>query len=107
MRRDWKGTGQPIRDIRVADSPADERGGEVAALKAKAIEAFRILNSFVGDLVAGTRSLELFESPGFSSRLDQNVQRVLRRMCLSHLVITLSKWAELYDRYKGVKPILS
>jgi hypothetical protein len=70
----------------------------------KAIEAFRMLNDFVGDLVAGTRSLAVFESPGFASKIGENTQLILRRMCLSHLVVTLSKWAELYDRYKAVIP---
>jgi hypothetical protein len=73
-------------------------------VRTKAIEAFRILNDFVGDLVAGTRSLEVFESPGFASKIGENTQLILRRMCLSHLVVTLSKWAELYDRYKAVIP---
>ena len=54
--------------------------------------------------MAGTRSLELFESPGFASKIGVNTQMILRRMCLSHLVVTLSKWAELYDRYKAVIP---
>jgi len=70
----------------------------------KAIEAFRMLNDFVGDLVAGTRSLEVFESPAFASKLGENTQLILRRMCLSHVVVTLSKWAELYDRYRAVIP---
>jgi len=63
-----------------------------------------MLNDFVGDLVAGTRSLELFESPDFASKIGANTQLILRRMCLSHLVVTLSKWAELYDRYKAAIP---
>jgi len=54
--------------------------------------------------VAGTRSLEVFESPGFASRISDNTQLVLRRLCLSHLIVTLSKWTELYDRYKAVIP---
>ena len=73
-------------------------------VKAKAIEAVRILNEFIGDLVVGTRSLELFESPAISSRIKPNTGLALWRMCLSHLVITLSKWAELYDRYKAIIP---
>ena len=64
----------------------------------------RSSDDFVGDLVAGTRSLEFFESPGFASRIGTNTQLILRRMCLSHLVVTLSKWAELYGRYKAVIP---
>ena len=70
----------------------------------RAIEAYRILNEFVGDLVAGTRTLEIFESPGFTSQIQESTLVTLRRMCLSHLVITMSKWAELYDHYKAVIP---
>jgi hypothetical protein len=73
-------------------------------VRPKAIQAYRILNDFVGDLVAGTRSLEVFESPAFASKIGANTQLVLRRMCLSHLVVTLSKWAELYDKYKALIP---
>lgn len=73
-------------------------------MRTKAIEAYRILNDFVGDLVAGTRSLDVFESPLLASKIGPNTHLVLRRMCLSHLVITLSKWAELYDTYKAVFP---
>ena len=73
-------------------------------MKTKAIEAYRILNEFVGDLVAGTRSLELFESPGFTSKIKSSTLVTLRRMCLSHIIVTLSKWAELYDRYKALIP---
>jgi hypothetical protein len=73
-------------------------------VRKKAIEAYRVLNDFVGDLVAGTRSLEIFESPAFASKIGPNTQLVLRRMCLSHLVVTLSKWAELYDKYKALIP---
>jgi len=73
-------------------------------LKEQALEAYRILNGFVGDLVAGTRSLELFASPAFSSQMKASTLATIRRMCLSHLIITLSKWAELYDRYKAVIP---
>lgn len=71
-------------------------------VRIKAIEAYRILNDFVGDLVAGTRGLEIFELPGFASQIGANTQLVLRRMCLSHLVVTLSRWSELYDRYISV-----
>ena len=73
-------------------------------MKGRALQAFRLLNEFVGDLCAGTRSLELFQSPNLSSQMKDSTLVTFRRMCLFHLVITLSKWAELYDRYKDVIP---
>jgi hypothetical protein len=73
-------------------------------VRAKAVEAFRFLNEYVGDLVAGTRCLELFETAPLFANVSGSMKLILRRMCLSHLVVTLSKWAEVYDRYRDVLP---
>ncbi|HWQ68611.1 MAG TPA: hypothetical protein VN494_01425 [Patescibacteria group bacterium] len=73
-------------------------------MRAKAVEAYRLLNDYVGDLVAGTRSLELFETSPLFANVSDSMRVVLRRMCLSHLVVTLSKWGEVYDRYRDVFP---
>ena len=73
-------------------------------MRVTAVEAFRFLNDYVGDLVAGTRSLELFETSPLFSNVSDSMRVVLRRMCLSHLVVTLSKWGEVYDRYRDVFP---
>ena len=73
-------------------------------MRVKAVEAFRFLNDYVGDLVAGTRSVELFETSPFFANVSDSMRVMLRRMCLSHLVVTLSKWGEVYDRYRDVFP---
>jgi len=73
-------------------------------VRAKAVEAFRFLNEYVGDLVAGTRSLELFDTSPLFANVSDSMRLVLRRMCVSHLVVTLSKWGEVYDRYKDILP---
>jgi len=74
-------------------------------MRDRAIEAVRILNEFVGDLVAGTMGLLHFESQAVVSTLNnKNTSLILRRMCISYLVITLSKWVELFERYKAVFP---
>src|SRR5580765_4189772 len=73
-------------------------------MRAKAVEAFRFLNEYVGDLVAGTRSLELFDTSPLFANVSDSFRLVLRRMCLSHMVVTLSKWGEVYDRYKDILP---
>ena len=49
-------------------------------MRVQAIEAYRMLNDLVGDLVADTRSLEVFELPGFASQIGPNTQLVLRRL---------------------------
>ncbi len=73
-------------------------------MRKKAIEAYGLLNDYVGDLVAGTRSLELVETSPLFANVSPSMRAILRRMCLSHLVITLSKWVELYDRYGAIFP---
>ena len=69
----------------------------------KAVEALRFLNEYVGDLVAGTRSLEIFDT-SLLANLSDSMKLVLRRMCVSHLVVTVSKWGEVYDRHKDILP---
>jgi len=69
--------------------------------KEKAIQAWRLLNDFVGDIVAVTRVPEAVER---SRILDERALRVTNRMCFSHLIITLAKWAELYDHYASLIP---
>ncbi len=69
--------------------------------KEKAIQAWRLLNDFVGDIIAATRVPEALEQSGI---LDQRALRVTNRMCFSHMIITLSKWAELYERYASLIP---
>ena len=73
-------------------------------MRKKAVAAYRFLNEYVGDLVAGTRSLELFETSPLFANVSDSMRTILRRMCLSHLVLTLSKWGEAYDRYRDVFP---
>ena len=73
-------------------------------MRVKAVEAFRFLNDYVGDLVAGTRSVELFETSPVFANVSDSMRVMLRRMCLSHLVVTLLNWGEVYDRYRDVFP---
>jgi len=72
--------------------------------RGRAIEAARLLNEFVGDLVVGTRTLDLLEAPNIKSIVTDAFRTTMTRMCVSHLVVTLSKWQELYDRYKALIP---
>ncbi len=66
----------------------------------KAIEAFQVLNEFVGDLVVGVRSLDIFESPAIANRVSSGTLTAMRRMCVSHVILTLSKFVEFYRHYR-------
>jgi hypothetical protein len=70
----------------------------------RAVEAARLLNYFLVDLIVGTRSLEIFENPAIASRVSSSMAVGLNRMALSHVMVTLAKWAELYKRYAAILP---
>ena len=57
----------------------------------------------VGDLIAGTRLWELFESLAFTK--GSKLYHVFYfRISVSHLILALSKYCELYKRFKSVIP---
>ena len=66
--------------------------------KERAIQACRLLNDFIGDIIAPTRVSAAVAHAGF----DEGVLRITDRMCFSHLIITLSKWAEFYGCYASL-----
>ena len=73
--------------------------------QARAREAFRLTNDFHHDLITGTQCYNTFQGPVFDSLLQhEHVRTGITRLCLFHLVVTLSKWIELYDRYHRVIP---
>jgi hypothetical protein len=70
----------------------------------KAIEAASLLNNLLLDLLVGTRGLEIYNVPMIAQTVQPALAIGLNRMGLFHLVITLSKWAEFYKRYKSILP---
>lgn len=65
----------------------------------RAVEAFWILNDFVGDLIGATRAFEYFDTPKFEAGATDQVLRIYNKMADSYLFVTLAKWIEFYDRY--------
>jgi hypothetical protein len=57
------------------------------------------------DLVAG-RSVYVVLRTLFARQttIPDSVETAAARLCLFHAIVSLSKWAELYDRYKDVIP---
>jgi hypothetical protein len=80
------------------------RAQAVEDTRERAIEAFWILNDFIGDLITGTRAIEYFETPKFKARATDQVLRNYNKMAESFLFVTLAKWIEFYDRYHLVIP---
>src|SRR5712691_8931926 len=72
----------------------------------KAREAFRLANDLMMDLIAGSQAYAIFQR-GFDQGPNQppeHLRVAVNRLCLFHAIVSLTKWTELYDRYKDVIP---
>src|SRR5262245_32312936 len=70
-----------------------------------AVAAVRILNYFVGDLVGACHVHDVFELLG--SKIDRRHAKSLKviyRISLSYLFLTLDKWSQFYDRFSAIIP---
>ena len=76
----------------------------MAKVRQDAIDAFHILNYFVGDLFAASQVRRLFHSPDVTSRLKPSTVACVDRFSLGYLFLTLDKWTEFYDRFHRVIP---
>ncbi len=65
------------------------------------IDAYLVLNSIIGDIIASTRCLEIFKLGPFKD-ISEPVKVTMNRMCFTNLVLVLSKWIEFHSRFYGV-----
>ncbi len=70
----------------------------------KACAAWRLSNELMQDLIAGTQAYWIFQKQLESWPAGEPAPTAIRRRCIMHLVIALSKWSELYKRYRDVIP---
>jgi hypothetical protein len=68
-------------------------------MRNKAIDAVDLLNDFIGDLITGANVLREYMKEQREGRLDVRLMVPIQRMCLSHLILTLNKWCEFYEKY--------
>lgn len=71
----------------------------------RAIEAFWILNDFIGDLITGTRAFEYFDTVKFKAGATDQILRNYNKMANSFIFLTLAKWIEFYDHYRILIPL--
>ncbi len=70
-------------------------------MRRRSIQACRLLNEMAGELIAGTRAPLAFEQ---TMTYHPRLARILLRMCLSHLIVTLAKWPDFHRRYRAMIP---
>jgi len=70
----------------------------------QAVNAVDLLNDLVGDLITGTMALAQYHKKYSSGIITQGQLVGANKMCLSHLVIGLTKWAEFYKKFYHLIP---
>ena len=70
----------------------------------RAIEAFWLLNDFIGDLITGTHAFEYFDTVKFKAGATNQILQSYNKMADSFIFLTLAKWIEFYDHYRMVYP---
>jgi hypothetical protein len=78
----------------------DDSSGAEQIAKARA--AWRLSHELMQDLIAGTQAYWVFQKQLEVRSAREPVPTAIRRLCLTHLVIALSKWTELYRLYRDV-----
>ena len=70
----------------------------------RALSAVDLLNDFVGDFVTGTMVLARFHAEHNAGSITAEQLAGVNKMCLSHLVLGLTKWLEFYDKFHDLIP---
>lgn len=70
----------------------------------RAINAVDLLNDLVGDFITGTMVLARYHAECRTGSITPQQLAGINKMCVSHLVLGLNKWAEFYDRFHDLIP---
>jgi hypothetical protein len=73
-------------------------------VREKAVHAADTLTDFIGDLVGGTALLRQWATDFKAGRVSEPVMVSVQKICVSHLVLALSKFTEFYSRFNQVIP---
>ena len=72
--------------------------------RGRALDAARLLDRLLIDVVVGTRILDIFESQNSKNTIQPVVFDGMRRMSHSHTLLGLSKFIEFYKTYHDLIP---
>jgi len=73
-------------------------------LLVKAREAFRLSNDLMMDLMTGMQAYRTFQLLFARTPALEPIPTQTNRLCLFHIIFSLAKWIEFYDRYLDVIP---
>ena len=73
--------------------------------KDKALDAARLADRLLIDVIVGTRSIDIFYKMNSNNTIHPVVFHGKLRMCYSHILLGLSKFTEFYKAYNDVIPV--
>lgn len=73
-------------------------------MRIQAVYAADTLNDFVGDFVSGVMLFREWDAQFKAGRVTEDLMITVRKICLTHLVLGLSKFEEFYRRFNRVIP---
>jgi len=74
-------------------------------VREKAVDAADLLNDFIGDLVGATNLLRCWNTKFQQGEVPESTMVNVQKICISHLVLTLHKFVEFYDRFLSIIPL--
>lgn len=72
--------------------------------KDRALDAARLADRLLIDVIVGTRSIDIFHKMNFNNKIHPVVFHGKLRMCYSQILLGLSKFTEFYKAYHDIIP---
>ena len=69
-----------------------------------AIDAADLLNDLVGDIITGVMVFREYDQQYRTKSIPLTMMSPIQKMCLSHLMLSLSKWLEIHKNYHALFP---
>lgn len=73
-------------------------------MRNRILDAVDVLNDLVGDLVTGTNVLREYQALNVAGKIHGDLLPGIRRMCVSHIVLSCCKFIEFYDHFHDLLP---
>jgi hypothetical protein len=77
---------------------------EMPSDREQAIQAFHLLNGFLGDLISACNVRQRYLRAAEQGSIQQEQFTIVNRMCLSQMFLVLTKWVEFHARFSAIIP---
>lgn len=75
--------------------------------RTNAIDAADLLNDLIGDIISGVMVFREYDRQYRAGHIPLTMMSPIQKMCLSHIVLSLSKWLEIHKKYHSLFPSIT